>query len=323
MKPQGRLKALGLVVAVVVIVIAVVTGYQFIPQAAEYGDGFASQLATARVLLSDGVQSGLIDESWLPILHVVRLMIVEPFLIAEELLGPAGSAALLLFFLWPLTCLPGSTKRSLLTLVPLFLPVLVSGRGVLVAVAVGYVVTYLLDRRRSWMLWAGIIFANLSSASVLICFVLLIAGLAAPAGSSVSLKWGGQRILATLLLGISISLSLIDKFEGFNAGAPGYNAYAFESENVLLSVISRSTFIVSLVEGQTLRVVAYGVFAVLLLIKLVATLADPNRRLERRIVLCCIPSLLMEGLGVVSMIFPLVWLLQGFPGVRAQKHTKP
>lgn len=297
----------------VVILGAVASSYQFLPPSTEYGDGFSVQLATAGALVNDGAATGLLDESLLPLLHVVRLVVVAPFLAVEEVSGPAGSVALLLLLIWPLTRVPGSTNRSLFTLMPLAMPMLVSGRGALVAVAVGYVVMHMLERRRSWMLWIGALLANLSSASVLMSLVLLAAGRVDTAYTRLPRSLVVQRTIVFGLLLVSFSLSALDKFAGFSAGDQGYDAYAFDTDNVLLRVISRSTLAVSVVEGQHLRALVYGTIAALLLVKLIIALFDQRRRTARRILLCCAPSIFMEGLGVLAMVFPMLWLLRGFP----------
>ncbi len=317
MNQPHRSQALGWTIALAVILAAVVNDYQFLPLT-EFGDGFALQLAAAGTLVSEGVSSGLLDDSWLPVLHIVRLAAVAPFLAIEELTGPAGPVALLLLLLWPLTRVPGSAERSLLTLVPLVLPVLVSGRGALVAVGVGYVVMHLLERRRPWMLWVGAFLANLSSASVLMALVVLAVGQSSSRRASMPLGGAIQRAQVFALLLASFVLSAMDKLTGFGAGATGYESHAFDSGNVLLQVLSRSTLAVSIVEGQYLRALAYGTIAALLLIKLVSAFSDPRQRTARRIVLCCAPGILMEGLGALAMIFPLIWLLRGFPSSEAR-----
>ena len=254
----------------------------------------------------------MLDDSLLPLLHVVRLANVFPFLAVEEAIGPIGPVALLLLLLLPLARVPGSRNQSLLTLIPLFLPILVSGRSVLVAIAVGFVVMSIIERHRNWMLFAGALLANLSSASVLMCIILLAVGDVKDFRNPLSRSQRIQRLIVFALLLVSFGLSAVDKFTGFGSGDAGYAAHAFATDNIFLQVISRSTIAVSIVEGQYMRSLAYGGIAALLILKFLLAFTNPRQRIARRVVICCIPGLLLEGLGVIAMVFPFIWLLRGF-----------
>lgn len=302
-----------MLVSLAVLAAGVLTGFQFLP-AVEGGDGFAMQISYVGSLLQGGELLASLDEGLLLLVHAARVAAVAPFLAAETLVGPAISLLMLLALLWPLTRVPGSRAHTALGLVPLLLPLAVSGRSVLVAVGVGYVVMHLLERRYGWMLWLGALLVNLSSASVLMALVVLLVGEHSRVRLPRGLAW--QRIVVVVLLVASLGISLADKLAGFTAGSVGYEPHAFDSDNALLAVFSRSTLFVSLVEGQYLRALAYGAIALLLGIKLISALANPRQRVARRIVLCCAPGILLEGLGVIAMVFPLVWLLRGFAADR-------
>lgn len=304
-----------LIIVLAVTLIANLYGYQFMP-VSEYGDGFAMQLAAGVALVTDGAESGLIDESWLPLLHAVRFASVAPFIAAEEAIGPTGSVVLLLLLLLPLTRSPGSSGGNLFTALPLLLPLFVSGRSVLVAVAVGYIAMNIMERRRQWMLWFGSLLANLSSASVLIAIILLFFDNVKISRARIEFNQKTQRFFVLALLLISFILSAVDKISGFGSGDAGYAAHAVDSDNFFIQIISRSTLAVSIVEGQYLRAVAYGAIAILLLVKLIAAFLDPRQKTERYLVICCFPAIFLEGLGVMAMVFPIIWLLSGLDAGR-------
>lgn len=305
-----------LAMSAVVLAAGLATGYQFLPEG-DNSDGFAVQISYVSSLLQDGELLARLDEGWLLLVHAARAVAVAPFVALAAVVGPVGPLLLLLLLLWPLTRAPESTRRSALTMAPLLLPLLVSGRSVLVAVGVGYVVMHLLERRRSWMLWAGAFLVNLSSASVLMALIILLAGDHARTPLPRSIAWQRAAVLGLLLA--SLGMSLADKVTGFAAGSLGYEAHAFESENVVLSILSRSTLFVSLVEGQYLRALVYAAVAFVLAAKLLTALLNPRQRVARRVVLCCLPGILLEGLGVIAMTFPLVWLLRGFAADRRRR----
>lgn len=298
--------------ALVILLVGVISNYRFM-SVDESTDGFSMQIATAGTLITQWAATDLLTDSWLPLIHVVRLIAVGPFLGAEFVLGAAGPLALLLMLLWPLTRMPLYPVRSLITMFPLALPLMVSGRSVLVAVGIGLIVMHLLERRHLWMLWVGGLLSNLSSASVLIALLLLIFSRINPRGAKLPIRIYSQRIMVFLLLLASFVISAIDKISGFNSGSGGYEAHGLETENILVQVFSRSTIAVSFYEGQYIRALIYSVISALLFLIIVKSLVRKNEMIGRRIVLCCVPGVLLEGLGVLALLFPLIWLLRGFP----------
>lgn len=68
-----------------------------------------------------------------------------------------------------------SKSKSICTS-PSFLPLFVSGRSVLVAIGVGYIIFYLHENRSHLKLWLGVLLIDLSSTLVFISLLLLIFG---------------------------------------------------------------------------------------------------------------------------------------------------
>jgi len=289
----------------------------FLPRADALEDGFQSQLLYVASLLGGGA---LWDEMWrapLVCVHFVRLIGVMPFVGPELLVWPKASLPVLLLAMWPLVRGRHQMNVSNRVLLALFLPLLVSGRGVLVAISVGYVILYLARVEKSkWFLWVGALFANLSSASVLVVILLLLffrRGAAAQVRrDGVDQDWSRRLIL--LLLMLSFLASLVDKLHGFGGGEVGYEGYSSSSHNVLVAILSRSTLWVSVVEGQYLRAAAYSAIFSLFFVKLMSIMRRSGNEGARRLMLCCLPGIFMEGLGVWAMFFPLIWLALGWSG---------
>lgn len=295
----------------VVLVGGLVLQLRFLPLADFGQDGFQAQLV--RVLLS--LQNGSVvedsSEGALIYVHVVRLVAVAPFLGAELVAGPTGQVALLAAVLLPLALHCYRQTGSLLCLAALLLPLGLSGRGVLVAAGVGYLVLYMQSPlRRWWHLWLGALLVTLSSASVLMAVLLLLfARVPAPQGGRGP---GGARWLVLALLAAALLVSAIDKVAGFQSGEAGYEAHGFAADNVVLVAISRSTLVTSFVEGQYLRATVYTVAAFYLLVKTVALMFSPGRSDMRKVVLCCLPGIPLEGMGMLGLSFPVLWLFLGY-----------
>lgn len=298
-----------IIAAIVALVIGVVVNYHFLP-GADVDDGFSAQIGYVFGLFqADNIFGGL-QENWLLLVHIVRVLAVIPFVYLEAWLGPAASLTLLLVLLLPLARVPGYRNQNLFALVPVFLPLFVSGRSVLVAIGVGYIVFYLHENRSHLKLWLGVLLVNLSSASVFISLLLLIFWKSKFNFNNGPMSW--SRLAAVVVLLGSFAISMLDKISGFQSGEVGYEGYGVDSDNILLVILSRSTLFFSFFEGQYLRVAAYGSIGAFLLFKLIALVFDQRSPIARRMVLCCLPGLFVEGLGVLAMVFPLTWLLTGF-----------
>ncbi len=305
--PRDRLHSLPvafLLAMAVVLIGGLIMQIRFLPLSDLGIDGFQSQLVRVIVSLSEG---SVIDDSadgWLIFVHVARLLSVLPFLAGEVAFGPPAQLALLMAALWPLVLLCYRKRGGVLCLVPLLLPLAVSGRAVLVAAGVAYIVLYMQSsHRRAWHLWLGLLWVPLSSASVLMAVLLLM--FARPhAGAGP----GMQRWLGLVYLTVLLGISMVDKLSGFESGGLGYEAHAFASDNVVLVAISRSTIATSFFEGQYARATIYSLAAVYIISKLFVLLMSPGQRNVRIVVLCCLPGIALEGLGMLGLLFPLLWL---------------
>ena len=298
------------IVFLAVFVACVSLDVSFLPSSIDV-DGFSAQISHVSTLIQDESFLDAAADSWLLFLHLMRLVAVAPFLFLESIAGSGGSIVLLLLLMLPLTHVPGQCKKGLVTLIPMALPFLVSGRSVLVAIGVGYIIMHQIERRRVWMLAIGVLLVNLSSASVLMSFLFLAFGYV-PVGRRPRGPWIWQRMVAILLLAISLAISVQVKLAGFAAGETGYEATIGDSDNIFVTILSRSTLFVSFSEGQHIRSIFYSIVALFLLVKLLLLMATPRLRTARRIILCCVPGIFLEGLGVLGMTFPLIWLFAGF-----------
>lgn len=298
-----------IVVAIATLIIGVVTNYHFLP-GADVDDGFSAQIRYVFGLFQADNVFGELQENWLLLVHVIRVFAVIPFVYLEIWIGPVASLTLLLFLLLPLARVLGSRNQNLFALAPVFLPLFVSGRSVLVAIGVGYIIFYLHENRSHLKLWLGVLFVNLSSASVFISLLLLIFWKSKCNFNNISMSW--SRLAAIVVLLGSFAVSMLDKILGFQSGDVGYEGYGVDSDNIFLVILSRSTLFFSFFEGQYLRVAAYGSIGAILLFKLIVLIFDHRSPIARRMVLCCLPGIFVEGLGVLAMVFPLTWLLTGF-----------
>ncbi|MGM9513394.1 hypothetical protein ACS5PK_03990 [Roseateles sp. DB2] len=302
-----RRVALGLAVS---LMLGVLFYRGFLPLADAAEDGFQAQILNVALLLADGTFLEASTKEPLIWVHLTRLISASPFWLAETAVGTVGSLALVMLLLVPLIRYPDENGISPLIYFPFFLPLVLSGRSVLVAAGVGYLLIFLLrPSAPSWTLWLGTLFVNLSSASVMASILLIIF-----LGNEKKMSRGQrrQKTFALLILLLSFAASILDKMDGFARADVGYAAHAFSTDNVLLMVLSRSTLIVSFFEGHHLRAFAYLGIASIFMVKLFSQLSKSNSRTGLRLMLCCLPGIFMEGSGVWALFFPLLWLVAGW-----------
>ena len=304
-----RALPLSAVLLCVILIGTLYLNFSFLPTSEPMVDGFQQQLSQASEVLAGNVTLDIYDGSWLVFVHMVRLAAVTPFLLLESWFEPFA-------FIFLLCCLapvvlPSYNQRpSIIRLVPFFLPLLVSGRGVLIAVGVASIILSVYNYKyRYWMLWTGFLWVNLSSASALMSLLLL---LFLNPKSQQKAVYRVQKRLVIFLLFISFMASAINKFYGFQSGESGFEAYAFSADNIFLSVLSRSTLFVAFSEGQYLRGFAYLLAAFYAIFNLIYAIIFSRKSGVRAILFCCIPGVFMEGLGVIAFIFPLFWIFVGF-----------
>ncbi|MHA6732101.1 hypothetical protein [Devosia sp. A369] len=328
--PTRKLVLLFAAVTAAILVIGILRDYRFLPSGG--GDGFLSQVLAIQKLVVAG-DWGLLISRPLGVIHLVRFICVAPFLAAERLVGPAGSLLLLCMFLWPLLMTfrmkAGGWKGAVVMaarLAVLFLPLFVSGRTVLVAASMGYLVSGIMMRPFSWpRMVVGVFFATLSSATVLFsAVILLLAGNWRNRSRSFYVAKIGVAILA---IGLLIP-SLFAKAEGFTTGANGYSIETFNSIAPVPSgseidgrgvglmaaverVLLRSTVVQSYQEGNTSRLALYiGLWAAAL--AFIAWSAIVRRWHPMLVVLAILSTgIFVEGLALWPILFPVIWSYTG------------
>jgi hypothetical protein len=308
----GVVKQRDAVLLIMILIISLVGMTYFDPFTPDYvgNDGFKVQIDYILRLIDSNVLVDAMASNGLITVHAFRTLAISPFLIVENYIGSFGSLVLLGLVVLPLVRAISPHINVLLAGLPLLLPLAISGRSVLVAAGIGYLVMYLMRHtRKISVLVIGILFCNLSSASVFSAAALLLFWWPYGLGYG-ALGWRFITIMPIILSGVA---SYNEKIWGFTVGAAGYQAHAFTvgGDNALLSALSRSTLLVSFAEGQYLRAIVYLLLACYVMYKVVSLTIQPGRRYIQILLLCCVPGIFMEGQGVLAMFFPVFWLLVG------------
>ncbi|MEY4564113.1 MAG: hypothetical protein RLZZ618_3390 [Pseudomonadota bacterium] len=288
--------------------------YLVIDDSAETMDGYASQVIFVRALVDAG--DNLLDVEPLIWVHMARTVIAVFFDVLESLGGPPLVSAIVLAGTIPLLVLFKGGRRDYLGL---FLPLTVfalSYRAVLVMLSLGYLLLFLIKGRSRWYLVLSFLFANLSSGAVLTALLVgVLLGRAYRKGSLSLL------VYLAFLLG-SLGISMADKYVGFVAGDAGYDS-GVDGATGILAVLSRNTIIVSLIHGDYVRGMVY---IVLLLAAVYGFFYSLNRRIYGGYTLIFLVSgsaFMVEGLGVVSLVVPVLLYLSGVPLPRRPAWMPP
>lgn len=264
------------------------------------------------------VERSLRDGSWVsfaahPIssLHLCRFFLSWPFVQIEALCGSAAPILLLSLVAFPLAVAwdknPGILSRLLASALP-FIFLGIGGRTSLVAIGMGYAVLAAIEPERRGKHLAIAAPLSLFSAASL---VLTIGVLSYGAVRQRVLK--GGRLLAVGVLALFLAASASHKVPGFIEGGPGYETSGGTSAPctgatcVIERAVSRSTLLFSLTNDQTLR---FAFYFLMLLTALSFLALDYLRSTLHPLsipIAICLLGFLGEGLGVWTLLIPLMW----------------
>jgi hypothetical protein len=267
-------------------------------------DGYASQVAYIFGLIEAG--GTLLDAEPLYWIHGIRALIALAFSEVYSFGGALLTVVLILACIWPLFELFNSGPRSALALVlPLAVTVL-SYRAVLVFVAIGYLLLYIVHRRSLIYLVISFLLVNLSSGAVLSAMMITLLL------SREYRRVTPMLVIFSLLLMFSLGVSFADKYTGFLAQDAGYDA-TIQGATGIMALLSRSTVFVSIMAGDYVRAFAYiGMFFGACYALVYATLKKPFAGYAV-IFVATTPAFFLEGLGVISLVVPVLMFLAGVP----------
>ena len=267
-------------------------------------DGFTFQVNYIRSYFELGGKfSDLEPLLWL---HTIRMVVAEIFVVAEDLGGPFLATALICGLSLPLIRLFDETKRPYIYLaIPLVIAIL-SSRSSLVALSVAYQMLFIKTKPRPIYLIISFVLANLSSGAVLNNLVISLIITTRYQKQSISLYF------YIIFLSVSLYISGTDKYEGFSAGSAGYDSTVYGLTGYW-AILSRSTIFVSFINQNYQRVIAYSILVALSGFVLFVSLRLTRYRGYSVVFLSALPSFLLEGLGVVSLIVPLLMFAAGLP----------
>jgi hypothetical protein len=254
--------------------------------------------------------------------HAVRFFIVFPlWLIHTHPIAPLINALFIIATLWPLVRAPvqEDARPSPWRVVLFYLPCLASLRTICVTAAIGYLLLIFYTRRRSRMLLIlSALFANLSSASVLLWLI------------ACGFNWSNLKrfkrtaIALTMLLCLSLSVSVMKKISFFQSYVEkhyGIEITITEDENdyretlmefttLIKAVTRKSTFIASVRKEHYLRAGLY--LAVFFGLIHCLMISFPTRRERTGIFWFFLPGMLvffLEGLGVMALVSSIIIFL--------------
>lgn len=267
-------------------------------------NGFYSQIEYASKIFK-----GEIDYNPLFFIHVIRLFIFLPFYYFTD----SGFSSLLQASIYMLYCLPivkfkFNGKRSYAQLAILFFPIFLSYRTSLGICSITYLYLIIVSKKQNYfLLILSLLLANLSSGimlSWLLCTTLNYRKI---------LLTHKKMILILIIPMIGFMGSLINKY---------YFMVSSFGQDVNGSALERSTLYVSLVYGQYSRLSCYLLIVLILILILLANLMQ--KRVCKSMLfffLSAIPSIFLEGIGLISYVMCFLLFLIGIRSKATSKLT--
>lgn len=267
-------------------------------------DGFTAQVNYVNLMFYLG--NGLFDLEPLLWIHAARALVANTFVAIEDAFGVGFSFFLILLLFVPVLKVFAELRGGFLVFAIPLTAVIFSPRATLAMVAVAYLVVYILKGKPLFYLTISLILSNLSSGTVFNS--LIIAALLARNHRPKS----AGLFLYSVFLVISLVVSVSDKLVGFTEQRQGYTA-TVQGVGGVGAIISRSTIVVAFQEGDFVRFGAYLGLALIALTLLFVAFRYRQYRGYVVILLSAIPSALVEGLGLISLIVPVLLLMAGQP----------
>lgn len=270
-------------------------------------DGAYWQYLHIRDLIQNGTVGSEVAENPIILMHLFRYIIYWPFVTLQEA-NTGLQYTLLTVIAFPVINHYFSRPSHIVFFVPLLLGYFISYRSVLAMISVGYIIIYMLDNRRLFFLFAGLLLSLLSTAVLVQSLALLLS----------FVFFRARRMLVhPLFISVVVILFffffkiMVAKYDGFAAGTAGYQSLVLNDDTiVLLKIISRNTIFVSILQGQT-RGYFYVVFAVFVVFLISKTFLSRDRRVRNHklVLLAMFPGFFVEGLGVLSITLVFLWTL--------------
>lgn len=280
-------------------------------------DGYASQVAFIRELVDSG--GNLLEVEPLYWIHGLRTVIAVAFEAISSAGGPGLTAAVILCALAPLFGLFQPSRRPHLLLLMPFTLIALSYRAVLVYIAIGYLFLFILKRPSKLYLALSFLLANLSSGGVLSALLIAVLIGRAYRGRSLALR------IYMLGLVLSLGISAWDKYLGFVNQDTGYDA-TVQGATGVVALLSRSTIFVSFLNGDYLRGIVYGGLLCVAVYAFFSAARSSRYKGYAVVFLTTVPTFMLEGLGVISLLVPVLMFFAGVPlalrPVRAVRHLK-
>ena len=306
-----------LLIALVLIDAAIIKSAYFVQSETDLQDGAFIQIKQTLELIVNGEAGKRALESPVFLSHLVRLAIFVPFSYLGSL-GQGLEYVLIVFVSLPVVMRYYKRSSDLMLLAPLVLPFLISYRSFLAAVAIGYVVISVTGRGNALFLLFGISLSLLSSAVMVQSSLLMIL-------YRRKIIWFLRRrpiVLVPLVAFLSITfLVVLVKIQGFAGGVDGYTSEY--GSGGILSLVTRGTLFVGLAKGSLRGYVSLGI-VLLLMFRLVLLGCSGSKKSQAyfRVLICLAPGVLFEGLGIVSMLFPIIWLVRGVDIIKVDQYKK-
>lgn len=257
-----------------------------------YSDGFYAQVAFAFSYMTEG--GGFHP---LYVVHIMRLFIVLPFYLIDLLELPHLLESLtILLYMYPVYKYSPVVGYRLTQLLYLILPFIFSYRTILVMCSISYLYICLNSPKPRYALFLfSALLANLSSGVILpwILIVLL-------KGRVVYGQYK-KSLIVFVFAAAGFLVSVLHKIQHFFIKSGVSHDETFLSNN---------TFYVSVVFEQYDRLIIYSLLAILLFLLMMIYLYYSSSRLYgMAFLLGALPTLLFEGVGLVSFMIVFTWMI--------------
>jgi hypothetical protein len=273
-------------------------------------DGFSSQIMHVKYFLANDFDASAYgDASFVLFVHMSRYVFAYAFEVASLSFGMAAQTVLIYSIIgYSISTLSKHVKAPLILYCFLILPLVASWRTVIVMISVVYYLNFIVSSRvaaRKFDLFFAVLASSLSSASLIFLFFSITYHM-----KKRLYKLNIFNVMIYLYLSAMSLIVVWIKINGFAEAGKGYDSV--ETDNPLLSMIYRSTFIVKFTYADAVTQVLYMLLLLIVLVLVVQTIFAKQRSKLDVLFLFSLFGLAVEGLGAAIMASIVILKMSGF-----------
>lgn len=237
-------------------------------------------------------------------IHSIRAIVAAFFVYLEDMGGNGLVSSFMILLTLPVFLIFFKLKRGWIIILLPIAAMALSNRAFLVAISISYIMLFIRGGSATYFLTFSFLFSNLSAGAVANSLLISLT-----LGRNYRKKSKSLYVFIIAQL-ISIAISAADKYSGFYEQRAGYEATIYGATGIG-ALLSRSTIFASFLDENYARLFVYLILSTSGLALFFLGMTIKQYRGYAVVLLTIVPSMVFEGLGLMSLLVPILLFLAG------------